>query len=101
MDGHDVELRDKVFDLMRQSKLFHYKTVGDLTYLQANYNDSLDTQRQLTMDRLVYFKEHGLFKGCLTNATPEQQMQTSAFFECLALFDHSSYVKVGVHIRLW
>ncbi|CAM6085229.1 unnamed protein product [Calypogeia fissa] len=101
MDGHDTELRDKIFDLMKKSPLFHYRTVGDLTYLQANYNDSLDKQRELTMERLLYFKDNGLFKGCLTNATPKQQMETITFFEILAMFDHSASIKAGVHIHLW
>ncbi|CAM6111624.1 unnamed protein product [Calypogeia fissa] len=101
LDGHHVEFRNKFFDLLRQSELFHYKTIGDLTYLQANYGDSLDAQRQLTMDRLLYLKEHGLFKGCLTNQTPEKQMETAAFFECMASFDHSMSIKAGVHIHLW
>lgn len=101
LDGHDVELRDRIYDLMRKSELFHYKTVGDLTYLQVNYGEPLATQRDLTFERLLYFKEEGLFKGCLTNATPEQQLQTSAFFEVLAIFDHSASVKAGVHIHLW
>lgn len=101
LDGHDIELRDKIYDLMRKSKLFHYKTVGDITYLQADYGDSLATQREITFERLLYFKEAGLFKDSLTNATPEQQLRTSAFFECLANFDHSASIKAGVHIHLW
>jgi acyl-CoA oxidase len=101
MDGHDLELRDELYNLMRKNTLFHLKTVGDLTYMQPDYGLPLDTQRELTMDRVLYFKDEGLFKGSLTNATPEQQLQTSVLLEVLAMFDHSSSIKAGVHIHLW
>ncbi|KAL3683937.1 hypothetical protein R1sor_001959 [Riccia sorocarpa] len=100
MDGHHVELRDKVFGLMRKDKLFHLKTVRDTTYLSADYGDTLSEQREKTLQRVLYLRDSGMFKGAVTNS-PEQFLNTSAVFECMALFDHSLSIKAGVHYHLW
>ncbi|BBN04025.1 acyl-CoA oxidase [Marchantia polymorpha subsp. ruderalis] len=101
MDGHSVEVRDQCFELMRKNELFHLKTGGSTTFLGVDYGALLHTQREITMERLMYMRDSGVFKGLLTVNTMEQYLTTSAVFECMSLFDHSLSIKAGVHFHLW
>lgn len=101
MDGHSVQVRDQCFELMRKNELFHLKTGGSTTFLGVDYGALLHTQREITMERLMYMRDSGVFKGLLTVNTMEQYLTTSAVFECMSLFDHSLSIKAGVHFHLW
>ncbi|CAN4117567.1 unnamed protein product [Withania somnifera] len=90
MDGHNVVERDWIFGLM-----------GGKMFVSADYNQSKEQQREITMRRIEYLLENGVFKKWMTGKGPENELRIFAFCDCAGIFDHSLYVKVGVHFFLW
>ncbi|KAJ7542883.1 hypothetical protein O6H91_09G016000 [Diphasiastrum complanatum] len=101
MDGHDVVLRDAVFDLMASSELFHLKKVGEQLYVGPDYNEPFHVQREMTMKRIFFLRDKGLFKGWLTDNGQEVAYKKLAIQETFGIFDHSLAIKNGVHFQLW
>ena len=101
LDGHNVEERDAVFQLMASSDLFHLKKVDGDTFLSADYNQTMEDQRAITMKRALFLRDRGLFKGWLSRNDPDFILTRAAQHECLNIFDHSLAIKLGVHFHLW
>ncbi|KAJ9177123.1 hypothetical protein P3X46_012373 [Hevea brasiliensis] len=101
LDMHNIEDRDWLFGLMRQSKVFNPQEKGDRVYVAPDYNQSMEQQREMTMKRIAYLLERGVFDGWLTGKGLESEMKKFAFFEVTGIFDHSLFVKLGVHFFLW
>ncbi|XP_022726557.1 acyl-coenzyme A oxidase 3, peroxisomal-like [Durio zibethinus] len=101
IDGHHVEERDWLFGLMRQSKLFNPRVRGGRVFMSADYNQSMEQQREMTWKRIMYLLERGVFKGWLTEKEEEVEMRRFACFEVLCIFDHSIAIKLGVQFFLW
>ncbi|KAJ7546644.1 hypothetical protein O6H91_08G048700 [Diphasiastrum complanatum] len=101
MDGHDVDLRDEVYNLMANEKLFQLKKVGGQVYVGPDYNEPFQLQRYHTMQRIYFLRDKGLFKGELTDDSFERAFRKLAIHDCLAIFDHSLGIKLGVHFQLW
>ncbi|KAF8408984.1 hypothetical protein HHK36_005055 [Tetracentron sinense] len=101
MDGHNFQDRDWLFGLMIQSKLFCPKDSGGKVFVSPDYNQSMEQQREMTMKRIAYMLDRGVFQGWLTGRGVETEMQKFAFFEVIGIYDHSLAVKLGVHFFLW
>lgn len=101
MDGHNLEDRDWLFNLMRQSKLFNPKLRGGKVFVAPDYNQSMEQQREVTMRRIQYLLDHGVFAGWLTGKGFDSEMRKLALLEVLEIFDHSLAIKIGVHFFLW
>ncbi|XP_052207462.1 acyl-coenzyme A oxidase 3, peroxisomal-like [Diospyros lotus] len=101
MDGHNVADRDWLFGLMRQSKLFCPREHGGRVFVSPDYNQSMEQQREMTMKRIEYLLECGVFDGWLTGKGPESELRKLAFLEVVGIFDHSLAIKIGVHFFLW
>ncbi|KAH7425616.1 hypothetical protein KP509_11G062900 [Ceratopteris richardii] len=101
LDGHNVEERNRTFDLMASSNLFILKHIGGDKFLGADYNQTMEAQREITMDRIRFLTHKGVFRGWLTKNDPETALANSAVHECLGTFDHSLGIKIGVHFHLW
>ncbi|KAL8138458.1 hypothetical protein V2J09_004459 [Rumex salicifolius] len=100
LDAHHVEDRDWLFNLMRQSNLFNPKKLGHRVFVAPDYNQSMEQQREVTMKRIEYLLERGVFKGWLLKER-DAELRKLAFQEVFAVFDHSISVKIGVHFFLW
>ncbi|KAF3443209.1 hypothetical protein FNV43_RR12890 [Rhamnella rubrinervis] len=92
---------DWLFGLMMQSKLFCPRNVAGRVFVSPDYNQSMEQQREMTMKRIGYLLDRGVFRGWLTEKGPEAEMRKLAFMDVLAIFDHSIAVKLGVHFFLW
>ncbi|KAL3632214.1 Acyl-coenzyme A oxidase 3, peroxisomal [Castilleja foliolosa] len=101
MDGHNLEDRDWVFNLMVQSKLFNPKLRGGKVFVVPDYNQSMEQQREITMKRIQYLLDNGVFQNWLTGEGFEDEMRKLALSEVIAIFDHSLAIKIGVHFFLW
>lgn len=101
MDGHHVQERDATFNWMAGSDLFRFKQVGNDVFVSPDYNQTMESQRSMTRERILYMLRKGLFRGWLTNTDRESLLLRAAIFECCAIFDHSLSIKLGVHFHLW
>ncbi|OAY84258.1 Acyl-coenzyme A oxidase 3, peroxisomal [Ananas comosus] len=96
LDGHDVELRDRIFRLMEESPIFRRGRV----FAAPDYNQTKEQQREATMRRIWHLKSRGVFDGWLTDFGADAERRILASLECLAIYDHSLSVKLGVHFCL-
>lgn len=101
MDGHNLGDRDWLFNLMLQSNLFNPKSRGGKVFVAPDYNQSMEQQREMTMKRVQYLLDHGVFEGWLTGKGFEAEMRKLALLEVIEIFDHSLAIKIGVHFFLW
>ena len=101
MDGHNIQERDYIFNLMASSELFVLKRVGDKVFVCPDFNQPMEEQREKTMERILFLLSKGVFKGWLTQSSQEDSLRRAAIYESLGLFDHSLTIKLGVHITLW
>lgn len=101
LDAHNLQDRDWLFGLMMQSKLFNPRNVAGRVFVSPDYNQSMEQQREMTMKRIGYLLDRGVFRGWLTEKGAEAEMRKFAFFEVIGMFDHSLAVKLGVHFFLW
>ncbi|KAH8932954.1 hypothetical protein BDL97_18G006000 [Sphagnum fallax] len=101
LDGHNIPERNFMFNLMASSELFQAKKVGNTIFLSPDYNQPMEEQRDITLARILFLREKGVFKGWLTERTQESDLKRSALFESFGIFDHSLAIKLGVHIHLW
>ncbi|MCO5578202.1 hypothetical protein L7F22_032040 [Adiantum nelumboides] len=101
LDGHNIEERDQVFKLMENSDLFILKHIGGDIFLGADYNQPMEAQRSITMERIQFLLQKGVFRGWLTNDDLQFAFARSAVHESLGTFDHSLGIKLGVHFHLW
>ncbi|CAA7397442.1 unnamed protein product [Spirodela intermedia] len=102
MDGHDVEARDWAYRIMEESPLFWSprRRPEGRVFMIPDYNQPMEHQREMTMRRIMYLKERGMYDGWLTGGR-ETEMRRFALLESAGLFDHSLSVKTGVHFFLW
>jgi len=101
IDGPNVEDRDWLFNLMANSDLFCPKRRGGQLYVLPDYNKPMEYQREMTMKRILYLLDKGVFKGWMTESSLEIDVRSSTLHECLGLYDHSLGIKLGVHFNLW
>ncbi|KAL5989881.1 acyl-CoA oxidase [Asimina triloba] len=85
----------------RLSKLFCPKNSGGRTFVLPDYNQSMEQQREMTMKRIMYLSERGVFDGWLTGQGPESELRKLALLDSVGSYDHSLAIKVGVHFFLW
>lgn len=90
-----------LFRLMEQSSLFCPRRRGDRVFVGPDYNDSKEKQREITMERIGYLLQNGIFEGWLTKSGEEIELRKMALNEVIGLFDHSLAIKLGVHFFLW
>lgn len=81
--------------------MFNPQEKGGRVYVSPDYNQSMEQQREMTMKRIAYLLERGVFDGWLTGKGLESEMKKFALFEVLGIFDHSLAIKLGVHFFLW
>ncbi|KAI5661787.1 hypothetical protein M9H77_21110 [Catharanthus roseus] len=101
MDGHNLEDRDWLYGLMLQSNLFNPRERGGKTFVLPDYNQSMEQQREMTMKRIGFLLDHGVFQGWLTGKGPEAELRKFALLDVIGIFDHSLAIKIGVHFFLW
>lgn len=101
LDGHNLKDRDWLYNLVIQSKLFNPRQVGEKVFVSPDYNQPMEQQREITMRRISYLLERGVFRGWLTGQGVEPTLRRIAQSEVLEMFDHSISIKLGVHFSLW
>ncbi|GAV75968.1 Acyl-CoA_dh_1 domain-containing protein/ACOX domain-containing protein/Acyl-CoA_dh_M domain-containing protein [Cephalotus follicularis] len=101
LDGHNLEDRDWLFGLMLQSPLFNPRERGGKVFVLPDYNQSMEQQREMTLKRIQYLAERGVFTGWLTSRGIESELRMLAFIDVLAIFDHSLFLKLVVHFLGW
>ena len=100
MDGHNLEDRDWLYGLIMQSKLFNRRISGGRVFVSPDYNQSMEQQREITMKRIDYLLERGVFEGWLTCKGPESEIRKLALHEVIGMYDHSLAIKLGIHFFL-
>ncbi|XP_056861480.1 acyl-coenzyme A oxidase 3, peroxisomal isoform X2 [Raphanus sativus] len=101
LDGHNTEDRDWLYGLMMQSNLFNRKERGGKLFVSPDYNQTMEQQREITMRRIWYLLEKGVYRGWLTDSGPEAELRKLALLEVCGIYDHSLSIKLGVHFFLW
>lgn len=69
--------------------------------MAPDYNQTMEQQREMTMKRISYLLERGVFEGWLTAKGAEAELRKLALLEVTGIFDHSLAIKIGVHFFLW
>ncbi|KAJ4788752.1 Acyl-coenzyme A oxidase [Rhynchospora pubera] len=102
LDGHHLEARDWMFKLMEESPLFCPKCRWEgKVFVAPDYNATKEQQREMTMRRIEFLLNNGVFEGWLTDSSAEATMRKFALKECIGIFDHSLGTKLAVHFILW
>lgn len=101
MDGHNLQERDWLYGLMIQSRLFNPRSRGGKVFVWPDFNQSMEQQREITMRRVAYLLDCGVFRGWLTEKGPEAELRKLALLDIITVFDHSLSIKLGVHFFLW
>ncbi|XP_078177053.1 acyl-coenzyme A oxidase 3, peroxisomal-like [Carex rostrata] len=102
LDGHHVETRDWLFKLMEESPLFCPKRRCEgKVFVTPDYNATKEQQREMTMRRIEFLLNNGVFEGWLTDFSAEATLRKFGLLESLGVYDHSLAIKVGVHFILW
>ncbi|KAG4208763.1 hypothetical protein ERO13_A03G153650v2 [Gossypium hirsutum] len=101
IDGHHLEVRDRLFGMMSQSKLFNPRVRGGKVFVSPDYNQPMEQQREITLKRIDYLFDRGAFKGWLTEQGEEIELRKFASFEVFGIFDHSMGTMLAVHFFLW
>ncbi|XP_019194234.1 PREDICTED: acyl-coenzyme A oxidase 3, peroxisomal-like [Ipomoea nil] len=101
MDGHNLQERDWLYGVMIQSKVFNPRSMGGRVHVGADYNQAMEQQREMTMRRIEYLSDCGVFRGWLTeNDQAEAELRKVALCEVIAIFDFSLAIKIGVQVFL-
>ncbi|XP_076931297.1 acyl-coenzyme A oxidase 3, peroxisomal-like [Bidens hawaiensis] len=101
LDGQSADIIDHVFNLMIQSPLFCLKNKGGKVFITPDYNQSMEQQREMTMRRIGYLRDSGLFDGWFEKPGPDGDLWRFAVGQTVTVFDPSLGVKQGVHFQLW
>lgn len=101
MDGHNWEERDMIYQLMIESELFGSKDKGGVVSVGPDYNQSMKQQREMTMKRMHYLSDHGVFDGFLTENGPQNELRIVYITEVATQFDHACGVMIAVQFLLW
>ncbi|KAK1568233.1 hypothetical protein Q3G72_021990 [Acer saccharum] len=101
LDGHNLQDRDWLFNLIMQSRLFNPTKRGGKVFVTPDYNQTKEMQREITMKRIDYLLERGVFRGWLTEKGSQAELKKIALQEVTSIFDHSLSIKIGVHFFLW
>ena len=63
---------------MAGNDLFCPKRIGGKLYVLPDYNNPMEHQCEITMKRILYLLDKGVFKRWLTNASSEMDMRSTA-----------------------
>lgn len=61
--------------------------------MNPDYNQSMEQQREMTMKRIAYLLDRGVFRGWLTGDGPQEELRKLALHEIIGMYDHSLAVK--------
>jgi acyl-CoA oxidase len=88
---------------MEESPLFRSPCArtGSRVFVGPDLNDGKEGQREATMRRIAYLKQRGVFRGWLTEDGADAELRKLALLDCIAIYDHSLAIKIGVHFFLW
>ncbi|KAJ4836030.1 hypothetical protein Tsubulata_011354, partial [Turnera subulata] len=101
LDWHNVEERDWLLGLFQQGEVFNPEEKGGKVFCVPDYNQTMEQQREMTMRRIRWMAERGVFKGWLTGNGEEAELRRLSMEELVAVYDHSLAIKIGVHFLLW
>ncbi|KAI3744108.1 hypothetical protein L1987_57183 [Smallanthus sonchifolius] len=101
LDRDSMEEIDYMFNLMIQSNLFCRRERGGKVFILPDFNQSMEQQREMTMRRIGYLREQGVFDGWLTRKGPDAELSGFTRANSCGVFDHSFGIKLGVHFFLW
>lgn len=86
---------------MVQSRHFNPRNLGGRVFISPDYNQSIEQQREMTMRRIGYLLERGVFNWCFTGKGVEAEMRKFAFLEVVGMFDYSLAIKLDAHFFSW
>lgn len=101
LDGHDLETRDYMYELMMGSDLFVKRRLRNRIYVSPDFNLPMDEQREKTLDRILFLRDKGVLRRWFEDQSYEASLKRAAIVETLDIFDHSLSIKLGVHMNLW
>ena len=61
--------------------------------MSPGYNQTMEQQREISMKRILYLLEKGVFKGWLTETSPEAELKKFALYEVCGMYDYSLSAK--------
>ncbi|PWA57324.1 acyl-CoA oxidase 3 [Artemisia annua] len=101
IDGPMFKNNDYLFSLMKQSTLFCPRNRGGKVFIGPDFNKSMEEQREMTMKRIEYLRDQGVFDGWFEKEGYEGDLWRFSVAESVSVFDHSLGIKLGVHFFLW
>ncbi|KEH26543.1 putative acyl-CoA oxidase [Medicago truncatula] len=60
---------------MIQSRLFNRRDVNGRVFVNPDYNQSMEQQREMTMKRIAYLLDRGVFRGWLTSDGLQEELR--------------------------
>lgn len=101
LDMHNIEDRDGLYNLIIESSVFNPRKVGSRVFVSPDYNQPMEQQREVTMERLQYLVDHGVLGGWITERGAAIELRRMALNEVVQIYDHSLAVMLGAHYFLW
>uniref|UniRef100_A0A803MW08 Acyl-coenzyme A oxidase n=1 Tax=Chenopodium quinoa TaxID=63459 RepID=A0A803MW08_CHEQI len=101
LDMHNIEDRDSLYNLIIQSSVFNPRKIGSRIFVSPDYNETMEQQRELTMKRMHYLVDHGVFRWWITEGGAAVELRRMALNEVVQMYDHSLAVMLGAHYFLW
>lgn len=98
---HNIENRDWLYNLIIQSSVFNPRKIGNRVFVSPVYNQSMEEQQDLTMVRMKYLVDQGVFGGWIVERGAEIELRRMALNEVVQVYDHSLAVMLGAHYFLW
>ncbi|KAJ4837455.1 hypothetical protein Tsubulata_051278 [Turnera subulata] len=102
LDRHNIAERDWLFGLMQGGgEVFNRVEKGGRVYVSPDYNQPMQQQREMTMRRIRWLLDRGVFKGWCMDTGVEADLRNLAMQETLRSYDHSLGIYTAVHFFLW
>ncbi|KAG2324058.1 hypothetical protein Bca52824_006786 [Brassica carinata] len=63
--------------------------------------ETMQQQREISMKKIVYLLEKGVFQGWLIEINPEAELKKFALHEICGMYDYSLSAKLGIQFLFW
>ncbi|KAJ4850820.1 hypothetical protein Tsubulata_037026, partial [Turnera subulata] len=99
LDAHHIPERDYLYNLIQEGEVFNPVKKGGRVFLMPDYNQSMEKQRDITMTRIKWLFDRGVYRGWCTESGPEADLRNLAMQEVLRSYDLALGIQMGGAIR--
>ncbi|KAJ4841378.1 hypothetical protein Tsubulata_033361 [Turnera subulata] len=101
LDAHHIPERDYLYNLIQEGEVFNPVKKGGRVFLMPDYNQPMEQQKEVTMRRIKWLLDRGVYKGWCTESGPEADLRNLAMQEVLRSYDLALGIQMSAHFFLW